>query len=47
MPRYRNMLMAKNTMSDGVSEVTADNGVQIEAGVIKIYSTVNANFYVK
>jgi len=41
------MLMAKNAMSDSSAETVVDNGVQIEAGVIKVYSTVNANFYVK
>ena len=47
VPRYRNMLMAKNAMSDSAGEIVQDNGVQIEAGVIKVYSTVNANFYVE
>lgn len=47
VPRYRNMLMAKNAMSDSSAETVVDNGVQIEPGVIKVYSTVNANFYVK
>ena len=46
VPVYRNMLMAKGAMTDS-SVSQSESGVAIEAGVIKVYSTVNANFYLK
>lgn len=43
VPQYRNMLMAKGAMMDSAESAPA----QIEPGIVRIYSTVNANFYVK
>lgn len=45
-PVYRNsLMMAKAESMDGVTPET--NSVNIEAGTIKIYSNVNASFYLK
>lgn len=44
---YRNSLMsAKSAMTEDAAGV-ADNGVNIESGVIKVYSSVNASYYLK
>jgi len=45
-PVYRNsLMMAKAASMDGATSET--NSVNIEAGTIKIYSNVNASFYLK
>lgn len=45
-PIYRNsLMMAKSESMDGATSET--NSVNIEAGTIKIYSNVNASFYLK
>lgn len=45
-PIYRNsLMMAKAASMDGATSET--NSVNIEAGTIKIYSNVNASFYLK
>ena len=45
-PVYRNsLMMAKAESMDGATPET--NSVNIEAGTIKIYSNVNASFYLK
>ncbi len=43
-PQYRNMLMAK---SAGAMDSAVAEAAPIEAGVIKVYANVNANFYLK
>lgn len=45
VPQYRNMLMAK---SAGAMDAAApESSAPIEAGIIKVYSNVNASFYLK
>lgn len=44
VPQYRNMLMSK---ASGASMDAAESSSPIEAGVIKVYSNVNASFYLK
>ncbi len=44
MPIYRNSLMAKGATMDAAAPETS---TAIEAGVIKVYSSVNAVFYLK
>ncbi len=44
VPQFRNMLMAK---SSGAMDSATSESAPIEAGVIKVYSSVNANFYLK
>ncbi len=43
---YRNALMSAKSM-DMEASGAADNGVNIESGVIKVYSNVNASYYLK
>ena len=45
VPQYRNMLMSKAAGASMDSAV--ESGASIEAGVIKVYSNVNASFYLK
>ena len=44
VPQYRNMLMAK---SSGAMDSAVAEASPIEAGIIKVYANVNANFFVK
>ena len=45
MPRM--MLMSKSAALGAVNEMTADSGVNIEVGTMKLYARVNAFFYLK
>lgn len=45
VPQYRNMLMAKS--AGAMDSAVESSSAPIEPGVVRIYSTVNASFYLK
>ena len=46
-PVYYNSLMAKSMTAEAADATDAGAGVNIESGIIKVYSTVNASYYLK